>query len=242
MARTLKSLGSALVILCALSVMTATAASAQNGMITGTNPFWLEGTDEGEPDSHPITAFGGKIICKEKKYQGGEVGAYPEGDYGALSSGARAFTLKPMYSGCLYGGIFPVIVTMNGCDFEIEVDLTSGVDDTYSTIASLACPESTAMSLELFFSEERLTLGLSPDCVIHIPPFAPLPGASLKDLTNGQLTLGGSIEEVTMIVTQQGWCSSQVVTEEFDFAVTLEGRNGVTGGSGEVPISVSHVE
>jgi hypothetical protein len=244
MTRSLKALGLALIAVFALSALSASAASAQNGMVTGANPFVLHGNDEAGTTT-PLTAFGGSTECAVATYTGGKVGGTtPEGHHMALPSGSSDFTITPAYSGCLGNGVLPETITMNGCDYVVHVEKTvAGSNDQYTSTVELVCPLGKEVTIDIYLNHESHTAHpLIPDCTIHVPPQKGLAGATLTDeLGSTHLTLGGSAMKVKMTRTA-GPCGALATTSTavLDLAVTLEGRSAPTGGNA-VPLSLSHL-
>ncbi len=239
MTRNLKALGLALIAVFALSAMSASAASAQRGLITGTNPFWLHGNDE-PGTTTPLEAFGGTTECEVATYRGGKVASTSGGHHVALPSGLSDFTVSPAYSGCLGSGIFPETITMNGCDYVVHVEKTIGTH-LYGTTVELVCPAGKEVTIDIWTSHIRHTENPIPDCEIHIPPQKGLVGPTLKDETNGHLTLGGTALGITMNLTK-GPCGEAAHTKEgkLKLAVTITGENAATNPTGTVPLSISH--
>ncbi len=239
MTRNLKALGLALIAVFALSAMSASAASAQKGMITGTNPFWLHGNDEPETTT-PLTAFGGSTECEVATYRGGKVASTSGGHHVALPSGSSDFTVSPAYSGCLGNGVVPTTITMNGCDYVVHVEKTIETH-LYATTVELVCPAGKEVTIDFWLTHERHTTNPIPDCEIHVPSQKGLVGATLRDQTNGHITLGGTAEKITMTRTVSPcWPLTTTKEGKLDLAVTITGENAATNPTATVPLSISH--
>ena len=126
MTRNLKALGLALVAIFAMSAMVASAASAQQGVLTSDGEFFLEGTELAEGNELIYKGLPA-AKCPQSHFHGGVVGTTPHDDLPA--SGATEFTVVPTYTNCKVG-VFPATVKMTTCDFEFALGETTGGDNT----------------------------------------------------------------------------------------------------------------
>ena len=231
----------ALMAVLAMGALSATAASGAGlgGIGEGENEeIWLHGTDEGEPISHPLTAFEGITKCNSATYTGGKVDATDKnGDHEPFVQ-ASSFTLTPHYEGCTNAGGLPETVTMNGCDYDINIGETIETNK-YSVTADLTCPTGKEVTIDVYGNETAHTAG-SVLCTIHIASAEGLKGGYLLDETNGHVTLGGKIGPFPVVLTGPSACAGKTVTDPngfLDVAITLTGSDAATAGN-PVPIGV----
>jgi len=239
MIRNLKVLGMALVAVFAMGALAASAASAQNGKITSLTTgedFTLTGTPEGAKGSG-TNIFKFKegevngIECHETHYHGEATGGGP------LKNGAETATVIPTYKGCTFGGL-PLTVTMNGCDFDLHLTKTTGVADTYEVTSDLTCPPEKVVEVHIYLSKQAHEKD-EAFCTLTFGAQNGLKGATLKDETNGHLTLGGTIKGISS--TKHGACAAggteNSTTGTLGLGVTLEGKNEKTGAKTNLTIS-----
>jgi hypothetical protein len=233
MIRNLKVLGLALVAVFAMSAMAASAASAANGLLTSDGPVKLDGTEEASPAVNALTAFGLVTKCPGSTYVGEKVNSSE-----LIPSGSSEATITPTYVNCETAG-GPTTVTMNGCDYVLHLSETSGVADTYKVIADVVCPKEKDILIDVYATKAKHETN-EPFCQITIKPQTGKTGATLKDLTNGELTLGGTVEGVSAEkITGGVLCAKEATaTAKLDLAVTIKGTNS-TGGA--TTVSLSHL-
>ena len=228
MIRNFKALGLALVAVFAMSALAATAASAaEQGFATSTGNFKLTGTDEatGNALTYPGEE---KLVCPESHY----VGEKENG--GFLASGSKTFTVTPTYTNCSAGpNNHKATVTMNGCDFLFHLGNTkSGVTDTYAVTADLVCPAGKEVEVHVYFAAGNENIQV---CKIKFGAQTGLGGATVKDLTNGTVTVGGTTTGIK--ASKSGICGAgETNAAEYDIAVIL---GGVNEGGTSTAVSLS---
>jgi hypothetical protein len=193
MTRNLKALGLALVAAFAMSAVAASAASAQNGVLTSDGPVTLRATQTGEASANSYTAFGLQSYCPEATGVGHEYNTTP---HEFIESGSSTATMSPSNVGrCLGGGVFPATVDMNGCDGVYHIEETVG-EDEYATREQLICPEGNHINLTLFSSESK-HLESNPFCITTVTENEEgYSGLVAQDTTNGYIDVTGTIEGI----------------------------------------------
>ncbi|HET8862857.1 MAG TPA: hypothetical protein VFM94_06380 [Solirubrobacterales bacterium] len=128
MTRNVKAMGLALVAVLGMSAIVASAASAQQGKLTSDGPVTLTGSPTGTPDLSDFTFFGSSNSeCPLYTYTGHKYNVTP---HELIPSGATAITLSVSYGKfCNVGGA-PMTADMNGCDFVLDIEGTTGSADT----------------------------------------------------------------------------------------------------------------
>jgi hypothetical protein len=156
MIRNLKILGVALIAVFALSAVMASAALAQNGLLTSTGPVKLTGTLTGAKNENSLTAFGGVVTCSTTKYTGNKILTEAQTKEGKthelLQSGSSNVTITPHFTGCIttQAGIeFPMTIDMNGCDFEFDLGVTSAANK-YKVKMTEECPTANTIKTTIF--------------------------------------------------------------------------------------------
>jgi hypothetical protein len=202
MIRNLKILGLGLVAVFALSAVTASAALAQNGLITSTGPVKLTGTQTGEKFANSLTAFGGKVTCANAKYNGFKILTQKQTEEGKthelLASGSSNVTIVPNYGSCIttQAGIeFPTTVDMNGCDFEFDLLGTISANN-YKIRATEECPAANTIKVTVFANAAKHTAN-EPFCIIDITKETNR-GETLvaTDTLNGSIDVTGTINNI----------------------------------------------
>ncbi len=180
MTQNLKSLSLTLVVVLALSAMTASSASALSGFtssslatITGTQSA---GLITGKTISqHEISTRVGVVKCNSAAFHGV-----------ALFAETSAQTLTPTYQECKLSGFIPVTITMGSCDYLITAGTTVG--GSSNTIQA-------ALDIQCFNTGEKIVIEATKfiECSITIPPQNSF--ISAMDLSNG----GGSGASMTVL-------------------------------------------
>jgi hypothetical protein len=136
MTRNLKVLGLALMAVCAMGALMASAASAQTqGKLTSDGPVFLLGTDTVGGVNELVYPGLPATKCPGSHYKASAVGNQAVG----IANGATQFTVVPNYTACKVG-IFPATVVMTSCDYVFSLGLTTGgVAHTYGLGASVVC-------------------------------------------------------------------------------------------------------
>jgi hypothetical protein len=221
---TSKTLGSALMALLATSALFASSAFAQAGMLTSDGPVTLTGQG-----SETLTAFGLKSECSAT-YTWHKYNVTP---HTSITSGESTFTITPHYENCdpflPIGG--PVTVEMNGCDYVLHLESTTGTD-RYGARTTFACPEGKHIQVTMFENEAKHKEGKA-FCVFTITETAAgYTGLQATDTTNGELLIAGTLEGLTIHRKGGGLFCPEGTTNvgQNDFSLTLGGRNeiGVT--------------
>jgi hypothetical protein len=235
MTRNLKALGLALVAVFAMGAVIASAAQAQQGTLTSTGPVTLRGVNEvGQINS--LTAFGGEVKCPNVVYTGHKVTETP---HKPIPSGAKEVTITPHYGLCTGPAGVPATVDMNGCDYDFDLLETTGGGDTYGIRATVTCPAGKHITLTFFTSAANHTNN-KPFCHTTITENAAgYLGLHATDLTNGHLTVSGTIENISADKPAMGILCPEETTNaaKLHLSINVEGKNeaGVT-----TKISLSH--
>lgn len=243
MTRKLKTLGLALMAVFAFGAVSASAASAQNGVLTSDGPVTLVGDETGELGANSLTAFGQNTRCPASTYTGHGVLTEEDTEKGAehdyISSGAGSVTITPHYAECTTSSAFGRLgttVDMNGCDYEFHLGETvAGQTGTYEIKATVICPKDEHIQLTVFTGSHENT----PICTSTITEDpAGYDGLHARDTGNNKIDIVGTIEGVVSHRTGGFGCSD--ATEQNGVLhqdIVVEGRNA----SGETTeISLSH--
>jgi hypothetical protein len=252
MIRNLKALGLALVAVFAMSGVAVSAASAQ-GKFTSDGPVALTGTETGGENANAWTMFGLKTQCPGSTYTGGKVLTHaettgpPPKTHELIPNGSATATITPHYKqanhNCKVNGVFPATIHMNGCDYVVHLGATKPGIDTYAVTFDIVCPPGKEITKTVWTTTDLHTSQPnSPFCVIHIPPQVGLTGAHVRDTTNGNIDLEGTIKGVsatrTVSATHPVLCPhSTTTTGEIDIDITVSGHNGAGGATA---VSLSH--
>jgi hypothetical protein len=250
MIRNLKTLGLALAAVSALSSVAATAATAQQGEFTSDGPVTMKAT-ENAGTTNALTAFGLTVKCPETTYTGHKYNVTP---HELLPNDVTTATVTPHYKQVAANGDancratpgnFPITVHMNGCDYVVHLGATTEKANTYAATLDIVCPAGKEITLTGWTTDHEHTTGLSPFCVLHIPPQTGLTGAHFTDTTNGTVDVSGALESMKATKTNNtGAADTHTVicpettstTASFHVNVTTKGLNG-EGGSTSVGIS-----
>ena len=245
MTRNLKVLGLALAAVLALGALAASAASAQ-GKLTSDGPVTLTGT-ETEPTvankNALVNAILGRVECPHSTFTGHKLTTTP---HALLPSGSTIATVTPHYATKCTSqvpiiGARPATVTMNGCDFEIEVGATTAAN-TYKTITDLVCPPHKVIELHIYKAGSVGHPAADTICTYTFGDESPATGAAVnQNLTGAHLTntpasddvdLSGSITNIhdTHEGTLCGNGTSFNNTLNID--VTINGHNSAGGATG----------
>ncbi|HET8863449.1 MAG TPA: hypothetical protein VFM94_09390 [Solirubrobacterales bacterium] len=223
---TLKSLVIALAAALALGAVLASAAWAQQGVLTSEGPVTLVGTEVGGPGANAVTAFGASIECPGSIYTGHKAEVTP---HELIPSGATKGTLTPHFKSCTESGGLPVTVDMNGCDLIIEGGETIEAGK-YSGTGSLLCPLGKSVQATVFSSGSH-ALKL---CTISAGAQG---GSGAATLTNtaGGVKVSGTITGVSG--AKSGLCGSGSTSEgQIHFSAEVEGLNS-DGEPTEISVS-----
>ena len=244
MIRNLKVLGLALVAAFALSAVVASAAMAQQGLLTSDGPVTLTGSETGAANANALVAFGLEIQCPGSSYVGHKAGSTTE----LIPNGATEATLSPTYKACVVAGLnWPATVTLNGCNFLAKTGETTGVGDTYGVSASLKCPAGKDVTLDIWTPGKDVAPN-PPMCVIHFGETGNQnrTGAHLTDTTQGgtanDIDLTGTFTGIHALKTKSSEdpiLCPEATTEkgELKVDVTVKGDNNLGEPTG---IGLSH--
>jgi hypothetical protein len=128
---------------------------------------------------------------------------------------------------------------MNGCDYDWDILEATGGGDTYGLRTTITCPVGKHITATMFSSKANHEAN-KPFCHLTITenPAGYL-GLHITDLTNGHLTVSGTIEGTTIHKTGGGILCPEETTNagKLDVSLNIEGRNeaGAT-----TAISLSH--
>jgi hypothetical protein len=245
MIRNLKALGLALVAVFALSAVVASAASAQNGILTSTGPVTLIGTQTGT--ANQLSAFGGTTTCSNTttKYTGHKYNVTP---HTFIPNNSSTFTVTPHYMGCtskIGAAIFPTTIDMNGCDYDFHLEGTTPGVDTYTLKAFVTCPTGQHITITIFATAAKHTAN-EPFCDITITENAGgYVGLHATETTSPtkKVVINGEIKELISADKSSPTGSILCPTESTNTAslvqdVELEGKNEAGSTTG---ISLSHL-
>jgi hypothetical protein len=227
MIRNLKALGLALAATFALSAMAASAASAQQGVLTSDGPVTLDMYETGV-GLNATTMFGEKIECQGTVYTGHQYNVTP---HMPIPGPTTLITVTPHYNNAnctAFPGPRKATITMNGCDFVFHIGNTVGAD-RYALTADIVCPAGQKI-------EKHVYEGLNeevPWCTYTIGPQFGLPGARLTTTTNGanDLDIIGAFENIH--VEKHGMCGAGTTNAgkwDVDLTVKGTGPGGVETG------------
>lgn len=185
----------------------------------------------------------GTMTCDGSVYTGHAAGEEP---LNFIESGATSFTLTPHYSAaCIYQipilGLRPVTVTMNGCDYLLEIGTTTPAENengTYGLTTGVACPEGQAIETIMYKATATEHTAENEYCRFEIDSEnnQELSGLHLTDLGNSEFEVAGSLEALheehsgTLCGTGTGTSNS------LDIEITYSGHNEL-GESTELLIS-----
>jgi hypothetical protein len=196
MACKIKSLGLSLVAVFAIGAVSASVASAQNGIFTSDGPATLIGTQTGVANENSITAFSKTVTCPNATYTGHKVNVTP---HEPIPSGATQATLTPHYGVCASNtGAFPTTIDMNGCDYVISIGETTGIADQYFLSTQITCPTGQHIVITLFTTASGHTAN-TPFCNLTLTENpAGYTGLKQTDTTNSTLDVTGTIEGLVL--------------------------------------------
>ncbi|HET8862856.1 MAG TPA: hypothetical protein VFM94_06375 [Solirubrobacterales bacterium] len=222
MIRNLKVLELVLVAILAASAMTASAVSAQQGVLTSDGPVLLDMLETGGVGANAITMFGGKFECPESIYTGNR---YDRTPHEIIPSGATTITITPHYNikKCVLqigGSNLPFTVDMNQCDFVLYIG-TAIAQHTYLVTTDIACPAGKGIELTTFSSSAHAI----KTCTITITGQFNLTGPHITSTTaTDHPDISGSFKNLT--IHQSGLCGTKTTnTAEIDIDVTVEGKS-----------------
>jgi hypothetical protein len=256
MVRNLKVLGIALVAIFAMSTMVASAALAQGKLTTeGGVAVTLTGSETGV-QTNRLTMFGIPFACEGSTYTGKKTLITAETEAGKthelLPNLSTTATITPNYNQpkcalTVGGSNFPATVTMNGCDYNIQIGATTGeqteTKTTFGLTTDIVCPKEKDIQIELWeFGDTKHEV--ASWCMFTIKPQTGLKGAHVsstrKATPKDDLDLDGKVEGIT--VSRSGTkpllCpTSEEKAASLDLDVTVKGENSAGEEKG---ITVTH--
>jgi hypothetical protein len=248
MIRNLKALGLGLVVVFALGAVAASAALAQNGLLTSNGPVKLTGAPTGEKNDNSITAFGGVVTCPNAKYTGFKILSQKQTEEGKthelLPNGSSSGTIVPHFGTCItkVGAIeFLSTVDMNGCDFELDVGATIEANK-YKLKATEECPAANTIKITNFANATKHAENL-PFCVEDITKKTDRGETFVAtDTLNGSVDNTGTIENLEIqreSPTGSILCpKEETKTGIWHFDLNVTGDNSL---GEKTTISLSHV-
>lgn len=234
MIRNLKVLGMALVVVFAMSAMTAAAASAQNGMITSDGPFILTGTEEETGNKFSFPGLP-DAECHESHFEGGAInGTNANGTHKTIASGTEEITVSAEYTNCTVG-FFPATVEMTSCDYLFTIGETTQ-EDEYGVEADVTCedPED-VIHLEVFADAEHKT----KLCSITFEEQGPISGLDIIDNGDGTGTLTGTATGIHAFHGAGAGCPEPATTNNATYEVSVD-LSGDNASGVATPIGLSH--
>lgn len=228
MIRNLKALGLALVAVFALSAVAASAASAQQGVLTSDGPVTLDMTETGV-GQNATTMFGEKIECQGTIYTGHQYNVTP---HMPIPGPTTTITVTPHYNNAnctAFPGPTKATITMNGCDFVFHIGGTVAAD-RYALFADIVCPVGQQIEKHVYLAPNNEEVSW---CTYTIGPQAGLPGGRLTTTTNGaeDVDIVGAFKNIH--VEKHGMCGAGTTNfGEWDVDLTVKGTNPGGGPTG----------
>jgi hypothetical protein len=248
MIRNLKALGLALVTISATSAIVSSAASAQTqGKLTteGGVAVTLTGTETGV-EANRVTAFGLSPQCPGSTYTGKKRLTTAETEAGKkhelLPNLSTSATIIPSYNQlkCItpIGGVnFPLTVTMNGCDYDLQIGETTGEQSatkkTFRLTTDIVCPTGKSIEMEIWEVGQNHLI-TAPWCTLKFPAQSGLKGAHVTStpiaMPRDDIDLDGAIEGIK--ITRSGskplLCPTSETKEgRFDLDITVKAENSL---------------
>ncbi len=237
MNRYLKNLGLALVSVLVIGAVAASMASAQ-GKFTSTGPVTLIGTLTGTESENALTAFGFTIACPAATYTGHKLNATP---HELVPNGATAITVTPNYGACrLFATGLGATVDMNGCDYVLDLENTTGGADEYLVRFTITCPSNQHIKLTMFTNVSHSEANHFCDVTITENILGKV-GLRAKGTTNGTFDIVGAVgsfEADKAAGPDKGiLCpASETMNALLDIDITVSGRNA-SGGATSIGLS-----
>jgi hypothetical protein len=176
MIRYLQVLGLALMAACALSAMVASAASADEFVVTR-HPATLTGRHDPGTALDAFSTTAGEVKCEETSYHGTQ-----------LNEKATSVTVTAVYAGCTaFGGFAGATVHMNSCDYKFTLDPAPATTGTVH-IQCTTPGDSITVTATSFGTNK---------CTVHVPPQT-VHGVTYTNIGAGET------EEVTVTINATG--------------------------------------
>ncbi len=197
MIRKLKTLGLALVAVCAMSAMAASAASAVTtpGELTSDGNVTVSGA--GTAETFTFEA-GQKITCNATQ----AVGPQNVTPHGLVNPGAglTTLTVQPHYSSCtatVGGQSLPATFTTNGCDFVLHIGETIGVTGKYGGTTDIVCGANESFEAHVYLNATYAT----SICTYNIPAQTGIPGGEIQNVAGGTVKIAGTAASIKAVRT-----------------------------------------
>jgi hypothetical protein len=224
MIRNLKALGILLAAVFAIGAVAASAASAQQGVLTADGPVTLDMTETGI-GQNATTMFGEKIECQGTVYTGHQYNVTP---HMPIPGPTTTITVTPHYNNAnctSFPGPHKATITMNGCDFVFHIGNTIGAD-LYAVFADIVCPAGQQIEKHVYMAPNNEAMSI---CTYTIKPQAGLFGAQVTTTTGGNdIDIRGSFQNIH--VEKHGLCGAGTTNfGEWDIDLTVKG----TGPGGQ---------
>ena len=226
MTRNLKAIGLALLLAAlATSALAATGAFAEEeegapGTLTAAAyPATLDGTDVAG-QTNAFTLFGEEIVCPDSSYTSGQIAA-----------ATTAVTITPTYNNAQCsagGGGHKVTVTMNGCDYQLNIGkTTTKFKDNYYVTIDLLCPPGKDVEIHKYFGMKDEFI---QECKYTIKEQKGLKGAKVTNeidaggKTTGTFTLETGPENI--LASKSGTCGAEdTKVGKIDMNITFKGTD-----------------
>lgn len=206
------------------------------GKLTSDGPVTLTGTQTGEASANALAAFGGEARCPNATFTAHKLSATP---HELIPTGAEAITITPHYGACTALG-FPATIDMNGCDYVLDLEGTSGADK-YSAKSTVVCPPEKHITLTIFSGVAKHTANESFCHLTITENPAGYSGLSVTDTTNGRIDITGTISSISVHkISPLGFviCPTESTSNaSLKQDITVEGKNAAGGATS---ISLSH--
>jgi hypothetical protein len=239
----LKALALVLAMMLTVSAVAAAEAFAQGKLTsdgpstligtqtTGAGPMTLTGSQTGAASANSLTAFGGSLECSASTYSGRKVSATP---HAFIPSGASTITITPQYGGCTGVGV-RATVDMNGCDYTLTIEGTTGAD-SYAAKTAIQCTAGEHIQFTIFEDEGHTKGFCSLTVTQNVEGYG---GLTVKNTTNGTLDLTGAASGLTVHKKGSGiLCAEEATTEKAELHVDIAftGAKGIVdeGGQGQL--------
>ncbi len=227
MIRNLKMLGLALVAVCAMGAVAASAASANaNYWFTAPSSDWTK-LSGGQPSKfndrfQVVGKTGGApgiTTCETTTYTGS-----------TSATTTTTISLKPAYGGCELEPFGKATITTTGCEYVIHTDpLGDTTNGNYDTVTTIECTAGNEIKIEA-------KVGGVLKCTVNVPPQNLGTGITLTNTAGGGLTAAISFSTITYTQTAgtgSGACSTEMpalANGTYTGAATITGEN-TTGGA-----------
>jgi len=233
MTRNLKALGLALVAVFATSAVVASAASAQNGVLTSDGPVTLTGVATPEGGSNVFTSETGTVECPNAFGTGHKYNTTP---HELIPSGESTFTGNGAGGLCTGPFGLPTTLDENGCDGVAHLGETVG-EDEYAVLNTAVCPPGKHPTITVFASQAKHLAG-EPFCTQTLTENSEgYTGLTITDNTDGTLRVTGTISGIEIDSAGTFPCPNKTgVMAEQDVDVTISGDNEI-GEPTEIALS-----